>query len=206
MFVELYSFISKFLQRKSTVTQRQAEVVTIDVRPDALTRICDQTRENIDNLNLDNLVAYDKNLLERSRTQWQFGDWSSLAELSHETLQYHPDRAKLALLAAVGKIQNNQITEAKQLIQSAQGWGASKKLTSQIIISSTHNTIGRAWAAANLQNRSLLHFEKSISIGAPECDPKLLLRVRVTEQYSQLGLPTSDGYVRADSTQDLIKS
>ena len=32
-------------------------------------------------------VPYDENLLERSRTQWQFGDWASLAKLERHTLQ-----------------------------------------------------------------------------------------------------------------------
>jgi hypothetical protein len=27
------------------------------------------------------VVPYDENLLERARTQWQFGDWQSLASL-----------------------------------------------------------------------------------------------------------------------------
>ena len=31
------------------------------------------------------LVPYDENLLERSRTQWQFGDWESLAKLERDT-------------------------------------------------------------------------------------------------------------------------
>ena len=38
----------------------------------------------------------DENLLERARTQWQFGDWNSFAQLDRDTLQHHPDRAKLA--------------------------------------------------------------------------------------------------------------
>ncbi len=44
-------------------------------------------------------VPYDENLLERARTQWQFGDWASLMKLERDTLQHHPDRAKLALLS-----------------------------------------------------------------------------------------------------------
>jgi hypothetical protein len=32
------------------------------------------------------LVPFDENLLERSRTQWQFGDWASLATLDRDTL------------------------------------------------------------------------------------------------------------------------
>jgi hypothetical protein len=51
------------------------------------------------------LVPYDENLLARSRTQWQFGDWESLAKLDRDALQHHPDRAKLALLAAAGHLQ-----------------------------------------------------------------------------------------------------
>ena len=43
---------------------------------------------------------YDEALLERSRTQWRFGDRPSLATLTRNTLQHHPDRAKLALLVA----------------------------------------------------------------------------------------------------------
>lgn len=57
------------------------------------------------------LVPYDENLLERSRTQWQFGDWHSLAQLQRETLQHHPDRARLALLAAAGHLGEHAIAE-----------------------------------------------------------------------------------------------
>jgi len=42
-------------------------------------------------------VPCDENPLKRARTQWQFGDWQSLAQLDRATLQHHPDRAKLAL-------------------------------------------------------------------------------------------------------------
>ena len=67
-----------------------------------------------------NLVPFDENLLERARTQWQFGDWQSLAQLSRDTLQHHPDRAKLALLAAAGRLQTGQDAEARQHIRLAQ--------------------------------------------------------------------------------------
>jgi hypothetical protein len=39
------------------------------------------------------VVPYDERLLERSRTQWQFGDWDSLVKLDRETLQHHPPTA-----------------------------------------------------------------------------------------------------------------
>jgi hypothetical protein len=71
-------------------------------------------------------VPYDENLLEKSRTQWQFGDWESLSGLGRETLQHHPDRAKLALLAATGHLQTDNPTQAKLFIRLAQDWGVSK--------------------------------------------------------------------------------
>src|SRR5688572_14264161 len=71
-------------------------------------------------------VPYDENLLERARTQWQFGDWESLARLERDALEHHPDRAKLALLAAAGKLQTNNPGAARQLVQLARDWGCGK--------------------------------------------------------------------------------
>ena len=51
------------------------------------------------------LVPYDKHLLERARTQWQFGDWQSLAAIDAHALEHHPQRATLRLLAAAGRLQ-----------------------------------------------------------------------------------------------------
>jgi hypothetical protein len=60
-------------------------------------------------------VPYDEALLDRARTQWQFGDWESLAAITQEHIQHHPDRAKLALLAAAGLQQLGQAEPAKAL-------------------------------------------------------------------------------------------
>jgi hypothetical protein len=65
-------------------------------------------------------VPYDETLLERARTQWQFGDWPSLAALTRDTLQHHPDRAKLALLAAAGHQQLGDTAAAQQFTHLAQ--------------------------------------------------------------------------------------
>lgn len=132
------------------------------------------------------LVPYDENLLERSRTQWQFGDWESLAKLDFETLQYHPDRAKLAMLAAAGRLQMDQYPEAKYFIRLAKNWGAHKKLISQILIAGVHNSIGRAATIGNLHNRARQHFEKSIILGAQGADVKLIAQARLEYQFKQL--------------------
>jgi len=135
------------------------------------------------------LVAYEDNLLELANTQWQFGDWEHLATIDSDTLQHHPYRARLALLAAAGHIQINNAGKAKQLIRLAQDWGCCKKLVGQILIAGVHNTLGRAAALIGLQNRALKHFENAIAIGAPESEVRLICQARAGEQYGQIGMP-----------------
>ncbi|MFN5745293.1 MAG: hypothetical protein ACK443_04310 [Methylococcaceae bacterium] len=134
-------------------------------------------------------VPYDENLLERARTQWQFGDWQSLAQLNRDTLQHHPDRAKLALLAAAGRLQTDQIDEAKQYIRLAKDWGVSKKLLTRILAAGVHNSLGRAAAIAGEQPRALQHFQALIMTGTPGSEARLLAQARISHQYQQLDLP-----------------
>ena len=147
----------------------------------------------IEHEEVQNVVPYDENLLERSRTQWQFGDWESLVKLERDTLQHHPDRAKLALLAAAGHLQQGNSQEARQFTRLAQDWGCSKKLISQILISGVHNSLGRAAAISGDQPRAQQHFNSSVTIGAPGSEVRLLVHARVGQQYQQIGvldLPT----------------
>ena len=136
------------------------------------------------------LVPYDENLLERSRTQWQFGDWDSLARLERDTLQHHPDRAKLALLAGAGRLQTGQDAEARQYIRLVQDWGVSKKLLARILAAGVHNSLGRAAAIAGDQPRALQHFHSALETGSPGSEARLLAQSRISHQYQQLGLPT----------------
>ena len=131
-------------------------------------------------------VPYEEALLERARTQWQFGDWQSLAQLNPNILQHHPDRAKLALLAAVGRLQTGQDAEAKAYIRLAQDWGVGKKLISHILIAGVHNSIGRAATIGNQQHRALQHFEKAIQIGSPCNYTKLLTQAQKNFQANNI--------------------
>lgn len=135
------------------------------------------------------LVPYDENLLERSRTQWQFGDWESLAKLERDTLQHHPDRAKLALLAAAGHQQLGNMAAARQFTRLAQDWGCSKKLVGQILIAGVHNTLGRAAASIGKGGNALKHFKLAVTTGTPGGDIRLLVQARAKEQLGQLRLP-----------------
>jgi hypothetical protein len=148
-----------------------------------------QMAEQFDSIDAaSHLVPYDENLLERARTQWQFGDWQSLANLDRDTLQHHPDRAKLALLAAAGLLQTGQAAQARQYTRLAHDWGASKKLISQILVAGVHNSIGRAAAIGNQAQRALQHFERAISIGTPGSNVKSVTQARLQHQLSQLPL------------------
>ena len=145
------------------------------------------------------LVPYDENLLERSRTQWQFGDWQSLALLQRETLQHHPERAKLALLAAAGHQQLGNTSAARHFTRLAQDWGCSKKLISQILIAGVHNTLGRAAAIGGRQQQALQHFENSVKIATPGGDLRLLVQARAREELAQLGLPSPEALQHASN-------
>ena len=152
--------------------------------PPDVTNQEDQTMHN-DN---DGLVPYDENLLERARTQWQFGDWESLIKIERETLQHHPDRAKLALLAAAGHLQQGDNNIARQFTRLAQEWGCSKKLLSQILIAGVHNSLGRAAAITQQPQLAIKHFEGSIATGMPSADIRLFGQTRNIRETAKLGL------------------
>ncbi len=125
---------------------------------------------------------YDEHLLDRARTQWQFGDWKSLAALSREEIEGHPERAKLALLAAAGRLQTGQETETRQFIRLAQDWGVSKKLISQILVAGVHNSLGCASTICNQDRRALEHFDASISTGTHGSVNWLVVDARIRHQ------------------------
>lgn len=142
------------------------------------------------------LVSYDENLLECARTQWQFGDWQSLAKLDRESLQQHPDRAELSLLVAAARLQCDDVTEARRLVQLAQDWGCSKSLIARILIAGVHNSLGRAAALSGNQSRALHHFKSAILVGSPGGNTHLLAQARIGEQITQLGLPGDNQLVK----------
>jgi tetratricopeptide (TPR) repeat protein len=133
-------------------------------------------------------LAYDEALLDRARTQWQFGDWESLAAITHERVQHHPDRAKLGLLAAAGLQQLGRTDEAEKLIRQALDWGCSPRLVRQILVSGLHNTLARANAIIGQEKEAMKNFEAAIDTGTPNAD-RLVKAARATFQLNQIGVP-----------------
>ncbi|MQM29851.1 MAG: hypothetical protein CRU78_04570 [Candidatus Accumulibacter phosphatis] len=133
-------------------------------------------------------VPYDEELLERTRTQWQFGDWSSLCQLAREDLRHHPDRAKLALLVAAGHLQTENPGFARQYLRLAKDWGCSNDLITQILVAGVHNSLGRAHMADRQDQRALGHFEDAIRVAMPQADAKLFGEARAVREAARMGL------------------
>lgn len=131
-------------------------------------------------------VPYDENLLERARTQWQFGDWQSLAGMGRDSLQHHPDRAKLALLAAAGHQQSGDVAATRQWVRLAKNWGCSDLLVSQVLISGVYNTLARASASTGEAQRAQKHFQSSIAVGMPGTDLALVGKARRSREYARI--------------------
>lgn len=132
-------------------------------------------------------VPFDENLLERARTQWQFGDWASLIRLEREIVQHHPERARLALLVGAACAQLGQIENAHIWLRLALDWGCNRGLINRVLISGVHNSLGRAAAVSGLDSQHAWgHFRSAISTGMPGVESDLLLRARVQSQLEQL--------------------
>lgn len=134
-------------------------------------------------------------MLKCAETQWQIGDWHNLAELDRDTLQHHPERAKLALLAAAGLLQTGSSDEARQFLRLAQDWGVSNRLISQILIAGVHNSLGRAAAVSQHQDRAQLHFEQAVQLGdSLGSAQERISNTRIQHELDALGLlPGSQG-------------
>lgn len=137
---------------------------------------------------LQEAVPYDENLLERSRTQWQFGDWESLASIKRESLQDHPDRARLALLAASGHTQMGNMDTARQFIQLAKDWGCEKKMITKVLIAGVHNSLGKSCVILNQDQKALTHFARTIDLVVPKANKKLFTEARAVREAAYLGL------------------
>jgi hypothetical protein len=170
------------LEKKSTQASAAPSPETLNIYKEATADVEALTTEDI------SWVAFDENLLERARTQWQFGDWESLASISRESLQHHPERARLAVLVAAGHSQCGNQEKLQQFIRLAQDWGCSRKLISQVLISGVQNSLGLASLAAGQTDRAKLFFEQSVQTGMPGADLKLLTIARVRQQRQLLGL------------------
>ena len=133
-------------------------------------------------------LPHDVHLLERARTQWQFGQWHALAALDPDAIDHHPDRAKLALLAATGLAQRGQPAEARQMAYKAVDWGVDRELVKRLLLSGMHNSLARAAALAGQDKRVRRHFEDALNVGTPGAAAPMAVRARAETELTQIGL------------------
>ena len=142
-----------------------------------------------DALPIDSIDApYDRHLLGRTLTQWQFGDWASLCKLDPDSLKHHPDRARLALLAAAGQLQHGSVNSAKKLTNLAREWGCDAKLVARILIAGGYNSLAKAEALQGDQKKSTQLFGNVFTAALPGSDTALLTTARMNHQLNDLGI------------------
>lgn len=146
-------------------------------------------------------AAYDQGLLERARAQWRNGDWAQLQALNAGEIEHHPDRGRLALLAAAGHHAMGQRTSARLFARMAADWGCDRMLIARVLIGGVHNTLGRAAVASGRQReRALRHFELAVAPGTAGASGALATQARIEQQLAQMGLAAELPALRAAST------
>lgn len=129
---------------------------------------------------------YNTQALPTAREQWQRGDWAALADMTLDQLQDHPDRAKLALLAAAGHMQLGRNDQGADCLRQAKAWGCNPQLMRQVVIAGVHNTLGKAAALADMPDRADQHFAASLRTVMPMASGGNSLKERVTTQSKQI--------------------
>lgn len=142
------------------------------------------------------LVAYDENLYDKAKTQWQFGDWHSLANMDDSSLTNHPEAGKLFLLKATAQSQLGNISDAMSSLKQAQQCGIQKKLIAKLLVSGVYNTLGKTALIAGQQQRALGYFEQSLSNSAMAGDVGLLVQARVQQNALTL-ISRGNRYLRS---------
>ncbi|MDG1373260.1 MAG: FkbM family methyltransferase [Paracoccaceae bacterium] len=127
-------------------------------------------------------------LLESSRTKWQYGEWRDLANIPLESLEDHPDRAKIALLVGAAKAHLGEIPAARVLLRQAREWGCRRELIARVLTSAIHNSLGRIAVCLDDDEGASSHFEAALTLVEPRADAPLLARTRRVRETARMGL------------------
>lgn len=142
----------------------------------------------------------DDGLLDRAKQQWQFGQWVHLAGLVDMDLAAHPDRAKLALLAAAGLAQTGQAQEARRWVATAKEWGCTQKLINQVLIAGVQNHLAHAAYWAGDETRATHLLNDAVKTAMPQLDSQLLTKARLGSMRDRLLAQVGDTARQIEST------
>lgn len=126
--------------------------------------------------------------LSHVKALWFFGDWANLAKISREEVEKHPERARLALLVASANSQMANDEQARELVRAAIDWGCPTRLIAQVLSAGVHNSLGRAAALSQDNDRLKRHFNQAIATVAGPEQAQLVSQARAVREMSGLGL------------------
>lgn len=104
----------------------------------------------------------DGDFVEQTRHQWKRGDWDGLASMDLFALEQHPDRAKLALLAAAGHLNLGRLDAARRIARTALSWGGSRQLLTHILTRAVHHSLERIATLNGNDQRALSHSQNAL--------------------------------------------
>jgi len=131
----------------------------------------------------------DLDLLEKATTQWQFGDWKSLAKLADKPLADHPDRARLALLTAAGLLQEGDREAGEEYVRLAREWGCETARIRRVLVAGVYNSLARARLLQGREADTARLTERACTTGIPGGEARLVVPARIAYQAAALGSP-----------------
>ena len=127
--------------------------------------------------------------LGKAKTAWQAGDWHTLAEIPLDRISAMKDRGKAAAIVAGAHFQLANKRSGQAFLGQARAWNCPPDFCEGIIVSGTHNTLGRLALLSREPDRALEHFESAVSfLARPEDDISELARKRRAHEAAGLGL------------------
>jgi hypothetical protein len=124
-----------------------------------------QPRNTIDSTTNEVLDGFYTSLLDRARIQWLSGDWSGLAKIDIAQISTNPDRAKLALFAAIGQMHIGSSSLAKKYLGFARSEGCPPRLIADVLASGIHSVLFQASLVAGVEKKALQHRDGLHRIG-----------------------------------------
>lgn len=134
--------------------------------------------------------------------QWLMGDWPALAQLRLEAFDTHPERARIALLVACAHQQRDAHDAARRFARQALAWGCPPALVARLLISGTHNTLGRIAALREDARGVDTHFRAALQVtGDPQAPTAA--HARAVREMARLGLLPQAAALVDEATQQL---
>lgn len=138
--------------------------------------------------NMTQVYQREPTLTAAQQTQWQFGDWLSLRDLSIQDIEESEAKIQLALIVAVSHLQLGDKIAAQRYLHQARKWGGSLELCARVLASGAYNSLGRASLINRDSKGASEHFDHSVNLGTPGIDARLITPIRMLHQAMQLGM------------------